>query len=165
MPIDPAPCRRPTSLLSWLPLMNKLQGGLDRFRPVVPLSVENLALEQIVKTLLLSGFALFLSACGQQKLVSQPATAPQARGYALASASCAACHGIERNSVLSPNPAAPSFPSIVNQEGLSAQTLSYWLRNAHNYPAEMDFELDPAKTDDLVEYMLTLRDPNYIPVG
>jgi hypothetical protein len=50
---------------------------------------------------------------------------------------------------------------IVNQEGLTAATLSHWLRGAHNYPAEMDFRLYEQKADTLVSYMMTLRDPNY----
>lgn len=66
---------------------------------------------------------------------------------------------------MSPNPQAPSFPAIVNQQGLTAETLSSWLRNAHNYPTEMEFELDSRRVDDLVEYMLTLTDPNYRPIG
>jgi mono/diheme cytochrome c family protein len=117
-----------------------------------------------LRHLLLLGAALLLGACQQQRLVSQSALASQTRGHGFASASCAACHGIERDSMLSPNPRAPSFPAIVNRQGLTAETLSSWLHNAHNYPAEMEFELDPKRADDLVEYMLTLRDPNYRPI-
>ena len=32
---------------------------------------------------------------------------------------------------------------------------------AHNYPSEMNFYLNDAQVDQLVGYMLTLRDPNY----
>jgi mono/diheme cytochrome c family protein len=117
-----------------------------------------------LKRLLLLGSTLLVGAC-QQQLANQSALAPQTRGHAFAKASCAACHGIERGSVLSPNPQAPSFPAIVNQQGLTAETLSSWLRNAHNYPTEMEFELDSRRVDDLVEYMLTLTDPNYRPIG
>ena len=46
---------------------------------------------------------------------------------------------------------------------MTAGTLSSWLRDAHNYPSEMEFQLDSNKVDDLVSYMLTLRDPNYRP--
>lgn len=113
---------------------------------------------------LLGAALLLLGACQQPPpLVTQQASAPQARGHALAKASCAACHAIERTASSSPNPQAPPFAGIVNQEGLTAQTLSSWLRDAHNYPGEMAFELDPARVDDLVAYMLTLRDPAYKP--
>jgi mono/diheme cytochrome c family protein len=83
-------------------------------------------------------------------------------GLAFAQASCGGCHAVERRSV-SPNPNAPPFSAIVNQEGLTANTLSSWLRNAHNYPDEMKFRLERRSIDELVEYMLTLRDPNYRP--
>ena len=118
-----------------------------------------------MKPLLLLGAALLLGACQQQQLVNQSNLSPQARGHSLATASCAACHGIKRHSIMSPNPQSPSFPTIVNQQGLTRETLTSWLRNAHNYPAEMEFELDPRSVDDLVEYMLTLSDPNYKPIG
>ena len=78
-------------------------------------------------------------------------------------ASCGACHAVDSSSSLSPNPAAPTFPSIVNKEGLTTETLSVWLRDAHNYPNEMQFELEPGKVEDLVAYMLTLKDPYYRP--
>ena len=113
--------------------------------------------------MLLTGAALLLGACQQEQLVNPSALASQSRGHAFGQASCAACHGIERDSILSPNPRAPSFPAIVNQRGVTADTLSSWLRNAHNYPAEMEFQLDASKVDDLVAYMLTLRDPKYKP--
>ncbi|WP_147416664.1 c-type cytochrome [Sphingomonas edaphi] len=83
-----------------------------------------------------------------------------AQGRALAEESCSACHAID-TAIASPNSNAPLFPVIVNQEGVSSETLSYWLRGAHNYPSEMDFYLDAQKVDALVAYMLTLQDPNY----
>jgi mono/diheme cytochrome c family protein len=83
-----------------------------------------------------------------------------AQGRALAQESCSGCHAIDK-AIASPNSNAPLFPVIVNQEGVSSETLSYWLRGAHNYPSEMDFYLDAQKVDALVAYMLTLQDPNY----
>lgn len=120
-----------------------------------------------MKHVLLLGTSLLLGACQrqQQPLVAQPASTPEIRGYAFAKASCAACHGIERGTISSPNPQAPPFPAIINQQGLTADTLSSWLRNAHNYPTEMEFELDSRRVEDIVEYMLTLRDPTYKPIG
>jgi mono/diheme cytochrome c family protein len=79
---------------------------------------------------------------------------------ALAQASCGSCHSVGRYGT-SPYSNAPPFSVIVNQEGVTAETLSIWLRGAHNYPSEMDFYLDERKVDALVSYMLTLRDPNY----
>jgi hypothetical protein len=61
----------------------------------------------------------------------------------------------------SSNPNAPPFGAIANQEGLTAETLSVWLRGAHNYPSEMDFALVERDVEALVAYLLSLRDPNY----
>lgn len=120
-----------------------------------------------MKRLLLLGTALLTGACQQQQiaLADRPAVESGARGQALAAASCARCHGIQRGSTVSPNPRAPSFPTIVNQQGLTRGTLSSWLLDAHNYPSEMDVQLDSKNVDDLVDYMLTLSDPNYKPIG
>ena len=110
---------------------------------------------------------LGLSACQQVPLAEPvapvvPLSGEAAKGEALARASCAGCHGVARYRT-SPNPSAPSFAAIANQEGLTAATLSTWLRDAHNYPGEMQVQLDARQVDDLVAYMLTLQDPNYRP--
>lgn len=103
--------------------------------------------------------ALPLAAC-QGLPSAEPAAAPIPPGQAFAQASCSGCHAIGLYGS-SPNPNAPPFGAIANQEGLTAETLSYWLRGAHNYPSEMDFSLDERRVDALVAYMLTLRVPNY----
>ena len=81
-------------------------------------------------------------------------------GLAFAKSSCGGCHAVDRRSV-SPNPNAPPFAAVVNQQGLTRNTLAAWLRNAHNYPDEMKFTLEQRRVDDLVAFMLTLRDPTF----
>jgi mono/diheme cytochrome c family protein len=83
-----------------------------------------------------------------------------ADGQSLARVSCVTCHGIGRSET-SPRSNAPPFEVIVNKEGLTAETLAAWLRGAHNYPREMDFYLREPEVRVLVDYMMTLRDPNY----
>lgn len=83
-----------------------------------------------------------------------------AAGRALAQQTCAACHAVGRYGI-SHNASAPPFPVIANQEGVTADTLSYWLKGAHNYPREMDFTLREREVDALIAYMLTLKDPNF----
>ena len=107
--------------------------------------------------------ALLLAACHERPLAGPSASSPQSRGQTFAQAACGSCHGLGRSSTSSPNPKAPEFSAIVNQKGLTAKSLSTWLRDAHNYPSEMEFHLDASKIDDLVSYMLTLSDPNYRP--
>lgn len=81
------------------------------------------------------------------------------QGRAIAERSCSSCHAIEPGRFSYSE--APSFPVIANQEGLTAETLSVWLKRAHNYPREMDFYLQEQQVDALVAYILTLQDPNF----
>jgi mono/diheme cytochrome c family protein len=106
--------------------------------------------------LLLSCFAVAVTAC------QHPPQGEASEGLAFAQAACGGCHSVARYGA-SPNPNSPPFAAIVNQQGLTRQTLATWLRDAHNYPEEMEFSLDGPEVDRLVDYMLTLRDPNYRP--
>lgn len=81
------------------------------------------------------------------------------QGRAVAEASCSSCHAIAVGR--SSHSEAPAFPVIANQEGVTAETLSVWLKGAHNYPREMDFYLQEQQVDALVAYMLTLQDPSF----
>lgn len=83
------------------------------------------------------------------------------RGLGFAQRHCAACHAVEAGG--SPNPQAPPFEAVINQQGLSAETLKPWLRNSHDFPAMMNFAIDPERIDELATYMLTLRDASYKP--
>ena len=142
--------------------------SLDRFqlplrigrRPVPQSGWKATELEKPFEPLHLLCLPLLLAAC--QNLPSAepaPSTVPP-RGQDFAQASCSGCHAVGLYGS-SPNPNAPPFGAIANQEGLTAETLSTWLRGAHNYPREMDFYLSEQEVDALVAYMLTLRDPNY----
>jgi mono/diheme cytochrome c family protein len=102
--------------------------------------------------------SLLLAACQQAPMVEQ-ASPLASRGLAFAQSSCGGCHSVDRNGRSSSG--APSFSVIVNQEGVTVETLSTWLRGAHNYPQEMDFYLQEAQVDALVAHLLTLKDPNF----
>ena len=100
--------------------------------------------------------ALGLAAC------EHPAGRSSPEDLAFAQAACGGCHAVERYGA-SPNPDSPPFAAIANQPGLTRDTLGTWLRDAHNYPEEMEFYLEGPEVDRLVDHMLTLRDPNYRP--
>lgn len=85
------------------------------------------------------------------------------RGLAFARGHCAACHGIVAGAI-SPNPESPPFEAVVNTPGLTQDTLLVFLRDSHNYPATMDFEIAPEQIGDLAAYMITLRRDDYRPV-
>jgi len=109
-------------------------------------------------------------AAGSVSATPAPVAASEDRGgiaasisdIAFAEAACAGCHAI-RPLELSPNPEAPSFSDIANREGLTAGTLSAFLRDAHNYPEAMDFDLTPARVEALTRHILMLKDESYEP--
>ncbi|MFW2854006.1 c-type cytochrome [Sphingomonas sp. TX0543] len=85
-------------------------------------------------------------------------TASVASGKAFAQAHCSGCHAVLPDR-FSPNPDAPPFENVVAKEGLTGETLTYWLRHSHNFPEIMNFEVADDQVDDLSAYMLTLRPP------
>jgi mono/diheme cytochrome c family protein len=112
----------------------------------------------MLKRTLLAVAATTLGACA-----TLPQRSPDAaHGLAFAQQRCAGCHAVERNR-LSPNPEAPPFESVVNAAGLTAATLKPWLRDSHNFPAMMNFTIEPQQIDALAAYMLTLQRPDYRP--
>ncbi|MXO57389.1 hypothetical protein GRI36_10910 [Altererythrobacter gangjinensis] len=83
-------------------------------------------------------------------------------GYDLSEALCSGCHAIVSNQ-LSPNPESPGFEAIANTEGLTLVTLKDWLRDSHNYPEKMNFEVVDEDVDALAAYIITLRSNDYQP--
>lgn len=103
--------------------------------------------------------ALVLLASGCQT------TAPQAaapKPPAFVEAACGGCHATEPP-FRSPNPESPSFAAIANREGLTDATLASWLKDAHNYPEQMDFTLTREQAEQIAAYMVTLRRADYVP--
>ncbi len=103
--------------------------------------------------------ALALAGC-QTAANAPPETEEMRHARGFTQAACGGCHGVARFG-LSANPNAPEFPTIVNRSGVTRATLRDYLLNAHNYPEEMDFYLDEDEVDELVMYMMTLRDADY----
>lgn len=79
---------------------------------------------------------------------------------AFVQAACGGCHAVEAPGT-SPNPASPPFADIANREGLTRETLVTWLTDAHNYPEDMDFDLDPPQVEQIADHILTLRRAGY----
>lgn len=103
---------------------------------------------------------LLLAACQTMPSGTAATARPAPEGFALAQASCGGCHATRANE-MSHRSNAPPFAELVNKEGVTNETLSVWLRDAHNYPSEMDFYLDDRKVNSIVAYMLTLKEPKY----
>ncbi len=90
-------------------------------------------------------------------------TASAQRGLAFAGQRCSGCHGVVENSS-SPNPESPPFEDIANRSGVTRQTLQQFLRDSHNYPAAMNFEVEDTRIRDLAAYIVTLKKPGYRPL-
>lgn len=104
-----------------------------------------------------------LAACQPAAPVaSVPAPVDLTAAHALAQGACGGCHSVEPYG-LSPNPASPAFAEIANRPGLTRATLTTWLRDAHNYPEEMDFWIEGGEADLLVAHILSLRRAGYQP--
>ncbi len=101
---------------------------------------------------------------------SAPLAAPAGVGdaqsdLAFVQQACGTCHATTPLAI-SPDPRAPNFAEVANSPGLTADTLDIWLRNAHNYPAQMNFTLDDEQIAAIERHMLRLRDPDYeLPVS
>ena len=112
--------------------------------------------------------ALTLVACqtmpmGQAATPTSVSAADRPSPPAFVEAACGGCHSVEPP-FLSPNTTAPSFEAVANRPGVTRATIKAWLRNAHNYPEQMDFDLTSEKVDEVADYMITLRRRDYIPV-
>lgn len=94
------------------------------------------------------------------KATPAPLSPRAKRGLAFAQDYCSACHAVTANGS-SPNPESPPFEDIANTPGLTVMTLRQFLRDSHNYPAAMDFKVEPARIRDLAGYIVTLKRPGY----
>lgn len=98
---------------------------------------------------------LLLAAC-QHAASGNAAHSRTIEDIAFAQASCGGCHAVETPGI-SPNPASPTFAEIAQRHGTTQRTLATFLRDAHNYPEAMDFDLTPQQAEALARYMMTLR--------
>ena len=109
----------------------------------------------------ISGYNAAASPAPPSTRVAADRAPSEQRGLAFADARCAGCHAVTPG--ISPNPQAPPFAAVINTPGLDLATLRPWLQNSHDFPAMMDFAIEPEHIDDLAAYMLTLKDPAYRP--
>lgn len=117
----------------------------------------------MIKSLPAGFLLLTLASCASApKLAPLELTEKQARGYAFAKNNCTGCHAITPTGT-SANPEAPNFQTIANMPGLTRETLRNFLRDSHNYPAAMNFAVEPSQVEDLTDYVMTLRKPGYKP--
>jgi tetratricopeptide (TPR) repeat protein len=78
------------------------------------------------------------------------------KGLAYAQRVCAGCHNVLRSEATSDNRQAPPFKQIANTPGMSVTALTVWSRTSHS--TMPNFVIDPADMDDLIAYILSLRE-------
>ena len=116
---------------------------------------------QSMRTLaLLCLTATALSGCQNAARVETASASPRVPN--IVQGVCGDCHGVQPP-FLSPNPQAPSFEAIANSAGLTGDSLTRWLIDAHNYPELMEFELSEAEAREVSAYMVTLQREDYTP--
>jgi mono/diheme cytochrome c family protein len=80
-----------------------------------------------------------------------------AAGRQLAEAQCAECHQVEGRAVTRLDQAAPAFADIADQISTTELSLRAFLRTPH--PNMPNFRLTREETDDVVAYILSLKQP------
>jgi mono/diheme cytochrome c family protein len=78
------------------------------------------------------------------------------KGLDYAQKICAVCHNVLATGAASPNKQAPPFKKIANTPGMTVTALTVWSRTTH--PTMPNLVINPADMDDLIAYILGLRD-------
>ena len=77
------------------------------------------------------------------------------RGEELARAWCSECHQVERDRLSQPIWDIPSFTSVARAPATTESALRAFLSSPH--PSMPNIKLTPADTDEIVAYILSLR--------
>lgn len=114
--------------------------------------------------LLIATASALLAACQTTAPGPAPDSAAQAQNQppTIVASVCADCHAVKAP-FLSPNEEAPPFDALANQPGLTSETITRWLVDAHNYPELMEFALSEEEAKDVAGYILTLKSDDYRP--
>ncbi len=80
------------------------------------------------------------------------------KGLSYAQKVCAQCHAVSGRQATSPNANAPTFRAVANTPGMSPTALAVFFRTPHSTMPNLVIE--PEAMDDLIAYILTLKDKN-----
>ncbi|MGE5952981.1 MAG: hypothetical protein ACM308_05090 [Qipengyuania vulgaris] len=108
--------------------------------------------------------SLLIGLSGCQTAEITPDTPHLAEGHGevptYVEAICADCHAVTADTI-SPHPQAPGFADIANSPGVTHDTLVTFLSDAHNYPLQMDVDLDEEDIEVIADYIITLQSDDY----
>lgn len=103
--------------------------------------------------------APILASCQSSQEIRSTETENPAPDYVVAV--CGECHAVTVDAV-SPMADAPGFADIANTPGLTRETLETFLSDAHNYPMQMDVDLDEADIEVIADHIMTLQSEDYV---
>jgi len=98
--------------------------------------------------------ALMLSALSAP-IASAQQFGSRTRGLETARQLCSECHAIENNNARSPNPDAPTFPTIAAVPGMTALALTAALNTSHR--SMPNIVLSREEQANLIAYILSLK--------
>lgn len=78
------------------------------------------------------------------------------RGLDFALRTCAECHGVRVGETTSPRGESPPFGSIAKTKGMTVLALKVWFQTPH--PSMPNLVLSPDDRDDVIAYILSLRE-------
>lgn len=78
------------------------------------------------------------------------------RGRIFAKETCAPCHGVLAEDPISPAPDATDFITMANTPGMTRTALTVFLGTPH--PTMPNLVLEPQDKDDVISYILSLKD-------
>jgi len=76
-------------------------------------------------------------------------------GLHFAQSVCAECHAVHDGEPAPAGAKAPSFTTVANTPGMSANALNVWFQTSH--PTMPNLKLSNRERDDIIAYILSLR--------
>ncbi|SRR5258706_7433962 len=100
--------------------------------------------------------AVFLSLAALAGRASAQEMGDAKKGAVLAQTVCNECHAVRSGETRSPNAKAPTFARVASTQGMTEMALRVWLQSPH--PTMPNLMLDESAKDDVIAYILTLKE-------
>jgi mono/diheme cytochrome c family protein len=88
--------------------------------------------------------------------VAQDGAGDAANGHRLAQNWCSNCHVVDRASTTGTSTGAPPFPAVAQMKSVTPLSLRVFLQSPHQRMPDLHLSRD--ETDDLITYILSLRE-------
>lgn len=91
-----------------------------------------------------------------QKGAAQEGAGDAANGHRLAESWCSSCHVVDRATRTGTSTGAPPFPAVARMKSITPMSLQVFLQSPHQRMPDLHLSRD--ETDDLIAYILSLRE-------